>query len=271
MPGLSAVIITYNEEKYIGSCVESLQGVADEIVVVDSGSTDKTREICERLGCRVILHDFEGYIEQKNWAMARAKYDHILSLDGDELLSDELKKSILRVKEHWDRDGYYLNRRNRYYGKWLYHSGEYPDRKLRLADRRKASWNGINPHDNLILENGATKGFLKGDLLHYAHESYEEHLAKVRRFAAISARELYRRRGRSSWLRIMVSPLWRFMWNYFFRLGFLDGSNGLRVCYVNAYQSYLKHRHTRDPEILEKTGNENMQERVQESFPVSIS
>ena len=249
---ISAVIITYNEEKYIGLCLESLQEVADEIVVVDSGSTDRTREICENYGCRVILHDFEGYIEQKNWAMAQTKYDYILSLDGDELLSEELKKSILNVKEKWDKDGYYFNRLNNFYGRWLHHSGVYPDRKLRLADRRKAFWGGINPHDSLQLQSGAKKGYLKGDLLHYAQDTEEDHKEKIKKFAAISARELLKIRGKSTWLRIYASFLWGFTWNYFFRLGFLDGPEGFRVCYLNAGQSYLKHLGTRKSKIPDK-------------------
>ncbi len=248
MPGISAVIITYNEEKYIGQCLASLKDVADEIVVVDSFSTDNTREISKKLGGRVLQHTFEGYIEQKNWAMLQAKYDHILSLDGDEMLSEELKNSILKVKKNWDKDGYYFNRRNNFYGKWLYHSGEYPDRKLRLADRRKAYWDGVNPHDKLRIEKGTKTGFLKGDLLHYAQDTPKEHMDKINKFATISAGELYRIRGKSSWARIFFSPVWRFIWNYFFRLGFLDGKTGLQVCYINARQSYLKHLYTRKAE-----------------------
>ncbi len=246
MPALSAVIITYNEEKYIGRCLASLQGVADEIVVVDSYSTDRTREICEAQGCRVILHSFEGYIEQKNWAMAQAHHDWILSLDGDEMLSEELRDSILRIKESRPaRAGYTMNRLNNYYGRWIRHSGEYPDRKLRLVDRRRAQWVGLNPHDHLELTDGTRPAHLQGNLLHYAHDTFEEHLAKSERFGTIAGRALHARRGPSSPLRVILSPLWRFVWNYFFRLGFLDGRHGLLLCYANARQSYLKHRTTR--------------------------
>ena len=245
MPLLSAVIITYNEEKYIGMCLDALRGVADEVVVVDSYSTDRTREICEEHGCRVILHPFEGYVEQKNWAMQQARYDWILSLDGDEVLSETLKRSILAVKKDPAKDGYFMNRLNNYYGRWIHHSGEYPDRKLRLADRRRARWAGLNPHDNLTLIKGSSTGHLKGDLLHYAHDTRREHLEKTERFGTIAGRALYQARGRSTWPRIILSPLWRFIWNYFFRLGFLDGSNGLFLCYANARQSYLKHLNTR--------------------------
>ena len=245
MPRISAVIITYNEEKYIGMCLDSLKGVADEVIVVDSYSTDRTREICEQHGCRVILHPFEGYVEQKNWAMEQARHDWILSLDGDEVLSESLRRSVLRVKEETTKDGYYMNRLNNYYGRWIYHSGEYPDRKLRLVNRRRARWVGLNPHDHLALTKGSATGLLKGDLLHYAHDTYREHLDKTEKFGAIAGHALRQARGPTTWPRIILSPLWRFVWNYFFRLGFLDGKNGLLLCYANARQSYLKHRNTR--------------------------
>ncbi|MEA1898678.1 MAG: glycosyltransferase family 2 protein, partial [Bacteroidota bacterium] len=140
---ISAVIISYNEEKYIGRCLESLQQVADEIVVVDSYSQDKTQEICEAHDVTFIEHEFEGYRQQKNWAMAQAENDNILSLDADECLSEELKNSILSVKDNLKADAYSFNRLNNYYGKWIKHSGVYPDRKIRLFDRRKGEWGGV--------------------------------------------------------------------------------------------------------------------------------
>ncbi len=253
MPLISAVIITRNEEKYIGRCLDSLRDVADEIVVVDSYSTDHTREICEAHGCRVILHEFEGYVEQKNWAMVQATHDWILSLDGDEMLSERLVQSLLSIKANPQKEGYYMNRLNNYYGRWIHHSGEYPDRKLRLVNRRHARWTGINPHDRLTLLPGAMAGHLTGDLLHYAQDTREEHLAKAEHFGEIAGQALYQLRGPSPWLRVVMSPLWRFVWNYIFRLGFLDGREGLFLCYANARQSYLKHLNTRKqvkPEVV---------------------
>jgi glycosyltransferase involved in cell wall biosynthesis len=252
MQPISAVIITFNEEKYIGRCLDSLEGVVDEIVVVDSHSTDRTQEICRAHGCRVIPHEFEGYVEQKNWAMGQASHNWILSLDGDEMLSETLRQSIQKVKQDLSRDGYYMNRLNNYYGQWIHHSGEYPDRKLRLFDRRRARWERLNPHDLLLLKKGSSTGYLKGDLLHFAHDSRSEHVAKTEKFAEIAGKALYQQRGRSTWIRILMSPLWRFMWNYFFRLGFLDGRSGLFVCYTNARQSYLKHLNTRKEEDRDK-------------------
>ncbi len=257
MPKISAVIISYNEETYIGKCLSSLEGVADDIIVVDSYSTDRTKEICKQFNCRFILHPFEGYIEQKNWAMQQAKYEYILSLDADEMLSDKLRNSIKEVKNNWSRDGYYFNRLNNYYGKWLRHSGVYPDKKLRLADRRKAYWDGINPHDTMKLLPGAVKGYLKGDLLHYTQASEQEHREKIYNFSSISAGQYYDLRGKSSWPRIILSLVWRFAWNYFFRLGFLDGKIGWKVCYLNAYSSFLKHLKTRTINIDRSIKNKN--------------
>ena len=140
MPDISAVIITYNEEKNLERCIESVRDIADEIVIVDSFSTDRTKEICKKYELHFIEHKFEGHIQQKNWAITQAKYPHILSLDADEVLSDRLKESIREVKENWTHDGYYFNRLTNYCGKWIRHCGWYPDRKLRLWDSRKGRW-----------------------------------------------------------------------------------------------------------------------------------
>ncbi|MEK6565704.1 MAG: glycosyltransferase family 2 protein, partial [Bacteroidota bacterium] len=134
MTRLSVVIITHNEEQNIARCLESIRGVADEIVVVDSFSTDKTRAICQKHGARFIRHKFEGHIEQKNFAMRQAKSPYILSLDADEALSPELRQSILDVKNNWASDGYRINRLTNYCGAWIRHCGWYPDTKLRLLD-----------------------------------------------------------------------------------------------------------------------------------------
>jgi len=241
MPSISAVIITFNEEEHIEKCLASLKNITDEIVVVDSFSTDRTAEICNRYGCKFILHAFEGYREQKNWALRQAKSNYILSLDGDELLSEALKVSILQVKSNWHYDAYYFNRKNNYYGKWMRFSGMYPDRKIRLFDRRKVQWGGINPHDKIVLTPGSSKKFLKGDLLHYVQSSTKEHLEKIKSFTTISAKSHAAIGKKSSWVRLWLSPTWKFFWNYFIRLGFLEGKYGYKVCVLNAYSGYLKH------------------------------
>jgi glycosyltransferase involved in cell wall biosynthesis len=238
---LSAVIITFNEENYIDRCLESLKDVADEIVVVDSFSTDWTKEICYKHNVNFIEHEFEGYKEQKNWAMEQASFDYILSLDGDEALSEKLKDSILNVKQNWKYDGYSFKRLNNFYGKWLKHSGVYPDRKLRLFDRRKGKWGGVNPHDIFKLKPGSSHHKIKGDLLHYVQSSVDEHIEKVKHFSTIIAKACFDSGQKSSVLKIIIHPTWRFFYNYVIRLGFLDGFYGLKVCSINALLSYLKH------------------------------
>ena len=144
---ISAVIITYNEEHNIGRCLDSLLAVVDEIVVVDSYSSDRTEEICRSYNAVFIQHKFTGHIEQKNWAILQANSPYILSLDADEALSTELKDSILKVKEKWTHDAYYFNTLTTTCGKWIRHTSWNPSRKLRLSDARKGSWGGVNPHD----------------------------------------------------------------------------------------------------------------------------
>jgi glycosyltransferase involved in cell wall biosynthesis len=192
---ISAVIITFNEERNIERCLKSLVGVADEIVVVDSYSTDRTEEICKSFHARFIKHRFDGHIQQKNWAILQTASPYILSLDADEVISDELKASILKVKENWAHDGYDFNRLTYYCGKWIRHTTWYPSRKLRLWDARKGSWGGFNPHDRFSLKPGASQSHLKGDLLHYSYYSVSEHLAQIDSFSSILARS-YRERGR---------------------------------------------------------------------------
>jgi len=238
---ISAVIISYNEEDCIERCIKSVSGVADEVVVVDSYSTDRTGEICRQLGVRFIQHPFEGYREQKNYAMQLATYDYILSLDADEALSEELRQSILNVKENWGADGYYFNRLNNYCGQWIHHSNWYPDRKLRLFDRRKGCWGGINPHDRVVMQKGSRVHYLKGDLLHWVLNSYEAHIDKANKFSTIAAHEYFKLGRKSSMPKIILNSTWRFFKAYVLRLGFMDGFNGFVISSFSAYTSFLKY------------------------------
>lgn len=238
---LSAVIITFNEEKNIGRCLDSLIGVAEEIVVVDSFSTDATAEICQSKGVRFIQHAFEGHIEQKNFAITQATYPHILSLDADEVLTDQLAKSINKVKSNWKADGYYVNRLTNYCGKWIKHCGWYPDRKLRLWDSRKGSWGGTNPHDKYILQEGSKTENLKGDLLHYSFYSIEQHVKQVNLFSDIAAKAKFNSGKTVSVAYIIISPIARFIRDYFLKRGFLDGYYGLVICTINSYAKFLKY------------------------------
>jgi glycosyltransferase involved in cell wall biosynthesis len=238
---LSAVIITFNEERDIGRCLDSLQGIADEIVVVDSYSTDATQEIVKSKGATFISHKFEGHIEQKNWAISQATFPHILSLDADEALDEDLKKSIKTVKDNWQYNGYYLSRLTNYCGKWIRHGLWYPDRKLRLWDSRKGAWGGQNPHDTYILKENNETLELKGHLLHYSIYSLEEHLNQIKKFTDISSAAAFKNGKRSSLLKIIFSPTLKFVRAYFFKLGFLDGKEGWMIARWSAYATFLKY------------------------------
>lgn len=238
---ISATVITYNEERKIEPCIQSLIGVVDEIIVVDSCSTDRTAEICRKYPVTFIVHAFEGYVAQKNYAMRSATYDHILSLDADERLSDDLKQSILKVKQHWGSvDGYAVSRFNHYCGKWMRFSGWY-ERKIRLWDRRKAQWGGTDPHDFIFIPSRKVKK-LRGDLLHYAYLTVDEHMKQNFKFAEIAARAKYKKGIKPNFVvNVIFSPLFRFVRSYFFQLGFLDGYYGFVFCAVSASLTFFKY------------------------------
>lgn len=241
MTKLSAVIITFNEERNIVRCLESLQGIADEIVVVDSYSTDQTEELCKKFEVRFIKHSFEGHIQQKSWAARQASYDMVLSLDADEALSEELQKSIMEVRQNLAFDAFSFNRLNNYMGKWIRHCGWYPDVKLRMWNRSKGDWGGKNPHDKVIMQPGTSLKHLKGDLLHYSYFSTEQHLNQLNKFTEIAAREAVASNVKSSLLKAIFKSIWKFKRDYFLKLGFLDGYYGFIVCYLSAHAVFIKY------------------------------
>lgn len=252
MPEISVVIITLNVENTINRCIDSILEVADEILVVDSFSTDRTEEICKQYNTIFLKHPFEGFKQQKNWAIAQAKYDYILSIDADEALSDILKKSILSVKNNWTHDAYHFNRYNNYCGQWIKHSNWYPDRKVRLFDRRKGEWGGINPHDRFILHNNSVSKYIQGNLLHWVLDSYEAHLDKVNRFTTIAAEEYFKMGKKVSAIEIFFHGIWRFFKAYILKLGFLDGYNGLVISYFSAMTSAVKYIKLRQMNLAKK-------------------
>ncbi|MFP4469419.1 MAG: glycosyltransferase family 2 protein [Bacteroidales bacterium] len=240
MPPLSVVIITYNEERNIGRCLESVKGIADEIVVVDSLSTDRTQEICRTYGARVVEHPFEGHIAQKNYAISQAEYPHQLSLDADEALSEELRREIIRIKHHWQQAGYTMNRLSNYCGRWIRHSGWYPDTKLRLYDSRKGQWTGLDPHDRFELHEGET-AHLNGDLLHYTYYTIEQHILQANKFSTIAANALIKSGKRATLLQVLIKPAAKFIRNYVINLGFMDGAYGFTICRITAFETFLKY------------------------------
>jgi len=239
---ISAVIITYNEAQNIGRCLESVRKVADEIVVVDSYSTDKTKEICSGMNVKFVQHPFKGHIEQKNYAVSCAAYRHVLSLDADEVLSEKLKQSILAAKQSWRFDGYAFNRLTYYCGKWIRHSGWYPDTKLRLWDSSKGRWGGVNPHDRVMMDEQSRVCHIAGDLHHYTYHTIKDHIDQINRFSEIAARAAYANgRDANLLLDIVLNPLLTFFKKYFLKLGILDGYQGFMIAIHTAYGKFLKY------------------------------
>lgn len=245
MPKLSVVIITRNEEKNIARCLDSIKDIADDIVVIDSFSTDKTEEICKSKGARFFQHAFEGHIEQKNYAVTLTEYPNVLSLDADEALDEELKKNISAVKEDWKYDGYEMNRLTNYCGSWIKHCGWYPDTKLRLFDKRKGKWGGTNPHDKYVMEAGCTIGKLSGDILHYSYYTIEDHYKQIEYFTTINAKASYENGKKAPVWKLFFAPVVKFIKDYFIRLGFLDGQAGWQICRLSAWATYLKYKKLR--------------------------
>ncbi len=239
---ISGVIIAFNEEIKIGRCITSLQKVCDEVVVVDSRSSDNTVVVSKRLGARVIIQPFLGYVDQKNFALDQAKYDWVLSLDADEELSDELVQEIKKIKEKQKADGYKINRLNNFCGQWIYGCGWYPDRKLRLFDKTKGKWAGINPHDKIEMNKEAILGIIDKNIVHYTYDTREGHVEQTFRFANISANHMKILGRKSNLLKIYLKPPFRFFRDYIFKLGFIDGYYGLVISWYNAKGVYLKYK-----------------------------
>ncbi|HSF44650.1 MAG TPA: glycosyltransferase family 2 protein [Chitinophagaceae bacterium] len=239
---LSVSIITFNEEKNIERCIRSVTDIADEIVVVDSLSTDNTKLICLDLGTTFIEQPFLGYKEQKNFALNQVQHEHVLSLDADEALSPELLESIKREKAAgFPAAGYTMNRRSWYCDNWIYHGYWYPDTKLRLAKKSKVHWNGINPHDKLEIEPQEKVAHLEGDILHYTYYTIDEHIQQGNKFSTIAAKAYFEQGKRSSVWKMLINPSWAFFSSYILKKGFLDGFNGFVISKQTAHQTFLKY------------------------------
>ena len=243
---ISALIITFNEEHNIERCIKSLAGIADEIVVIDSYSTDKTSEICTNYDVKFIQNKFEGHIEQKNFAISKASYDFVLSLDADEEVSAELKESILDIKSNTSQRAYSFNRLTSYCGKWIKHCGWYPDVKIRLWDKSCGQWGGINPHDTVILNTGITAQHINGDLKHYSYHTIEEHIKQINFFSTIAAEEAFKEGKSANLLTTLFKTKFKFLRDYFFKLGFLDGYYGFVICFTSSFATYLKYTKLRE-------------------------
>ena len=242
MQSLSVSIITFNEEKNIARCLDSVKEIANEIIVVDSHSTDHTENICKEYGVKFFKQTFLGYIEQKNYALDLCKHQWVLCLDADECLSEELVSSIRKLKQLAElADAYTMNRCTNFCGKWIKHGTWYPDRKLRLFNKQKGKWGGTNPHDTVVIQNNAKTVFLKGDILHYSYYTVEEVLAQQNKFTTIQAKALFGQGKRSNWFKLFFNPIVAFKSGYFLKLGFLDGADGFFIAWTVAYNTMVKY------------------------------
>lgn len=238
---ISACIIGLNEEHNIGDCLTSLEGIADEIIYVDSHSTDKTVAIVKKFTKKIFYRKFDNYVAQKNFAAAKAKHDWILNLDCDERLSDQLRQSILALKQTGaEKAGYKFNRLTWYIYRFIRHSGWYPDDKVRLYDRRQCAWQGDKVHE--IINTPAEKtGKLKGDLLHYSFRSIDDHLKTIRGYSEMAAQAMHARGRKVSLAGVFARAFWVIIRKFFFELAFLDGAAGIIITYYSAVATFTKY------------------------------
>lgn len=241
METLSVLIITYNEEKHIVKCLESIKNIADEVIVVDSFSTDATLEICKKYEALVVQNKFCDFSSQRNFAIALATKSHVLFIDADEVLSEELAAEIASLKKTgFDQEVYTINRLTNFCGKWIKHGMWYPDKIQRLTKQGIGYWTG-EVHENLTFITNPTKGFIKGHLLHYSYDSVGQLVDKLEKYTTIQSRQMFKQNKKATWIKIYINPIWAFISGYFIKLGFLDGWQGLIIQYSIAYQTRRKY------------------------------
>ena len=244
MAGISAVIISKNESANIARCIQAVTKVVEEVVVVDAMSEDDTAEIARQAGARVIQKKWLGYAQTKNFANNLAIHNWILSIDADEVLSDELIQSIQNI-QLTPSTVYSLDRINNFCGQWIKHSGWYPDWKVRLFDRRHAYWVGDFVHEKLKYASDFKIVPLQGYLEHYSYKTHEDHHARIERYTDLAAEEMFKKRQQAYLTKIWISPIFRFLKTYILKMGFLDGKNGLIISKRNALLVHKKYQKLR--------------------------
>ena len=240
MPSLSVIIITKNEAANIRACLESVAW-ADEIIAVDSGSTDDTVSICKAMGARVYVHaDWQGFGQQKNRALNYATKDWVLSIDADERVTPELREELIQAMNEGCASGYYLPRLSQFCGALIHHSGWYPDYVLRLFKRDAGRFSDNLVHESVLLTGRTAK--LKSPLSHYSYLTIDDVERKVEHYSTAAAQQMFQSGKQSNWLDAALRAGWAFVRTYVLRLGVLDGSAGWNIARMNARTTYLKYR-----------------------------
>lgn len=242
---ISAVIITFNEERNIGRCIESLKDLVDEIIVLDSFSEDKTEEICRENDVRFEQRKWTGYSDAKNYANSLATFEYILSIDADEAVDGELNNSISKLKSLNEPEIYSVNRITNYCGRWIKHSGWYPDIKVRLFPKEGSSWKGEFVHEDLCYPTNLNIIQLDGHLEHYSYYSYSEHRARADKYSELTALKFNKQGKKASVLKPYFSALGRFVSMYFLKGGFLDGWMGFKIAQISACSNVFKYKELR--------------------------
>jgi glycosyltransferase involved in cell wall biosynthesis len=242
---ISAVIITLNEERNIGRCLASLKEVAAELVVVDAGSTDRTVAIAQEHGARVVVRQWTGYSDQKNFANSLAEHRYVLSMDADEALSPGLQQEIQLCRRNGLHGAYRFPRLTNYCGSWVRHGGWYPDAKVRLFPRDRAQWEGAHVHEELKLDPALQVIDLKSDLFHYSYHSTADHEERIGRYSTLHARRMLEDGRKAGVVKRYLSPLAKFVQGYVLQLGFLDGRAGLNIAWYSARAVAMKYHKLR--------------------------
>lgn len=240
-PSLAVVVITLNEERNIGRCLASVQSVADEIIVLDAFSSDKTAEICRSFGVRFEQRAWEGYSASKNYLNSLVQSDYILSLDADEAASPELLRELITEKEKGFSGTYHVNRLTNYCGKWIYHSGWFPDIKPRLFPKEGSRWDGEYVHEVLFTPPSPEQVF-KGVLEHYSYYSYTDHRQRADKYSVLTARKFYAAGKKVGPLKPWISAIGRFIAMYILKRGFLDGWMGFKIAQISAQSNVVKYQ-----------------------------
>lgn len=242
---ISAVIITYNEEQRLEGALWSLKGVASEIIVVDCHSTDGTVRLARRYTERIFERDWTNYADQKNFGNSQAVHPWILSLDADERLSPELRAEILELaKAEPSEDAFSIPRLVYYLGRWIRHSGWYPDRKVRLFRKSRCRWEGEYVHEALVCP--GTIGRLRAPIHHFTYRNIADHLSRINRFSDLGAQKLYAAGRKARWHHFLVLPFARFARSYLWRGGFRDGFAGLVISVLNGYAAFSRYAKLRE-------------------------